>query len=71
MDPAAGVGHNPGMYPTVDQLVEEFERLAEAHAREIGGDPVKARAYLERARLLGPGKNPPLPAEHVEASKQG
>jgi hypothetical protein len=49
------------MYPSVEQLIEEYRKASESLRREIEGDPVKAREFLISAGIRNLR---PVPNDH-------
>ena len=74
MDIASRTDDNPDMQKSVEQQVEDYRRASEKLRREIGDDPVKARAFLVSAGILKPlptdGTDPAGVAEPTTTSGQ-
>ena len=71
VDTGGPVVDNPGMNPSVEQIVEDFKRASEALHRELDGHPEKIRAFLADKATFQPNlASPPVPAQPVQPGQK-
>jgi len=70
VDTGGPVVDNPGMNPSVEQIVEDFKRASEALHRELDGHPEKIRAFLSSVSTFQPDFKNNQPSQTEPGSLQ-